>query len=177
MNWYHCHASYLPNEIQFWADDCRNSACFAQACYTFASDTHFLGEVLYSPLISRKTATKARLLSASEPDSNSLFNPLPICTCISHYFLPNPDFKDTIMASGRRKCKYNPDVFCCVCGCVILLNSNRKPIDIYVFDIKYLNIFPTDCKLMQIALMLIHVDKSSFILHNKLNTFLLIFLN
>ncbi len=52
-------------------------------------------------------------------------------------------------------------------GVLLYPNSNRKYIYKFIFMflessltlLEYLNIFPTDCKLMQIALKLIHIHK------------------
>ncbi len=102
--------------------------------FIFASDGHFQGEVLYSPLISRKTA--------SEPDSSSLFNPhfhvFHIILClilISRIQLwpvveENADIIQMFSAASV--------------GVLFYPDSNRKHIYMYVFDInmtEYLNIF------------------------------------
>lgn len=70
---------------------------------------------MYYPLITRKTARKTFRLSLRRVRT--------ICSIHSrfshlwHYLMPNRDFKVKIMASDRRKCKHDLEVFCYICGC------------------------------------------------------------
>lgn len=70
-------------------------------------------KVLYSPLISRKLPQRhGSCLSLGQHTTFcSTLSPLSRHNIIS-YSMPNPDFNVKIMASDRRKCTNEPDVFC-----------------------------------------------------------------